>query len=85
VSLGDAVFVYAAGTLVGSVSFLPGGLGGTEAVIIALLGALGVPVPAATAIAFIVRLATLWLAVLVGLATLAVFRGEVVGRPARNG
>ena len=34
IPLGEALFVYAAGTLVGSLSFLPGGLGGTEATII---------------------------------------------------
>ena len=80
VTLTDAVFVYAAGTLVGSVSFLPGGLGGTEAVMIVLLGALGVPGAAATAVTFIVRLATLWLAVVLGVAVLAAMRGEVFGR-----
>jgi uncharacterized membrane protein YbhN (UPF0104 family) len=33
----DAVFIYAASTLAGSISFLPGGLGGTEAVMVLLL------------------------------------------------
>ncbi len=64
----QAFFVYAAGTLVGSLSFLPGGLGGTEATIIWLLGRLGVAHAAAAAAALIIRLFTLWLAVLVGLA-----------------
>jgi glycosyltransferase 2 family protein len=64
----QAFFVYAAGTLVGSLSFLPGGLGGTEATIVWLLGRVGVAHPAAAAAALIVRLFTLWLAVLVGLA-----------------
>ena len=68
VPLLQAFFVYAAGTLVGSLSFLPGGLGGTEATIIWLLGRLGVAHPAAAAAALIIRLFTLWLAVLVGLA-----------------
>lgn len=77
--LTDAVFIYAAATLVGSVSFLPGGLGGTEAVIIVLLGTLGVPSAAGAAAAFIVRLATLWLAVLVGLAVFALRRAEITG------
>jgi len=61
-------FVYAAGTLVGSLSFLPGGLGGTEATIIWLLTTLGIPAASGVSVAFIVRLATLWLAVLLGLA-----------------
>ncbi len=80
--LSEAVFIYAAGTLVGSVTFLPGGLGGTEAVIVLLLGTLGVAGAAGTAIAFIVRLATLWLAVVVGLAAFAAWRGEILGSPA---
>jgi len=61
-------FVYAAGTLVGSLSFLPGGLGGTEATIIWLLTTLGIPAASGVSAAFIVRLATLWLAVLLGFA-----------------
>ena len=71
VSLLEAVFIYGAGTLIGSLSFLPGGIGGTEAVIVVLLETLAVPRPAAAAIAFIVRLATLWLAVVVGIGFLA--------------
>lgn len=66
VDLGGAVFVYGAATLIGSVSFLPGGLGGTEAVIVVLLRSVGVASAAGAAVAFIVRLATLWLAVVVG-------------------
>jgi uncharacterized protein (TIRG00374 family) len=74
VGLMASVFVYGAGTLIGSVSFLPGGIGGTEAVIVVLLETLAVARPEAAAIAFIVRLATLWLAVLVGLGFLAAAR-----------
>lgn len=68
VPLGQATFIYAAGTLVGSLSFLPGGLGGTEATIIWLLGKVAVPGPPAAAAALIIRIFTLWLAVAVGLA-----------------
>lgn len=67
VGWGEAIFVYAAGTLVGSLSFLPGGLGGTEATIIFLLTRLGVDGAAAAAVALLVRLFTLWLAVVIGL------------------
>jgi len=83
--LTDAVFIYAAGTLVGSISFLPGGLGGTEAVIIVLLGSLGVAAPEAAAAAFIVRLATLWLAVLVGIVVFAARRRDLLGPAAPSG
>lgn len=68
VPLGQATFIYAAGTLVGSLSFLPGGLGGTEATIIWLLGKVAVAGPPAAAAALIIRIFTLWLAVAVGLA-----------------
>jgi len=74
VPLGEAVFVYAAGTLAGSLSFLPGGLGGTEAVIIWLLGSLAMPGTTAAATALLVRLFTLWLAVVLGLAVFLVVR-----------
>ena len=67
IPLGQAVFVYAAGTLVGSLSFLPGGLGGTEATIIWLLGSLQMEGATAAAVALLVRLFTLWLAVIIGL------------------
>ncbi len=67
IELGMAVFIYAAGTLVGSLSFLPGGLGGTEATIIWLLATLQITGATAAAVALLVRLFTLWLAVLIGL------------------
>lgn len=71
---GEAVFIYAAGTLVGSLSFLPGGLGGTEATIIWLLGMLAIPGAAATAVALLIRLFTLWLAVAIGLVFFLLYR-----------
>jgi uncharacterized protein (TIRG00374 family) len=74
VSLGAALFVYAAGTLVGSLSFMPGGLGGTEATIIYLLGTLSLPGATAAAAALLVRLFTLWLAVVIGLLFFLGFR-----------
>ena len=51
VGVGEAMFVYAAGTIVGSLSFLPGGLGGTEATIVWLLGSLGATGPGAASAA----------------------------------
>ncbi len=67
IGLTAGLFIYATGTVAGSLSFLPGGLGGTEAVMFWLLDATGVPADAAVAATLIVRAATLWLAVLVGL------------------
>lgn len=66
-----ALAIYGAAVLLGALSFLPGGLGGTEAVMIFMLVQAGFSVPHATAITLICRLATLWFAVLVGLIALA--------------
>jgi len=67
ISLVDSMFVYSSATLAGSLTFLPGGLGGTELSLIGLLRLSDVPAEISVSIAFIVRLATLWLAVLIGL------------------
>ena len=75
----EAFFVYAAGTLVGSLSFLPGGLGGTEATIIWLLGVIAMPGATATAVTLLVRIFTLWLAVVIGLIFFLAFRKILFG------
>ncbi len=62
------IFVYAAATLVGSLVFLPGGLGGTEATMIWLLAQLGMSSQQGVAATMVVRVCTLWLAVAIGLA-----------------
>jgi len=61
-----AVFVYAFAMLVGGLSFLPGGLGSSEAVMIGLLVLNGFPEPVAVSATLICRLATLWFAVAIG-------------------
>ena len=83
--LADSFFVYAAGTLVGSLSFLPGGLVGTEGTIIWLLGSAGVASGTAVTIAVIVRLATLWLAVLIGFLVFMGCRRRFLGPADRRG
>jgi uncharacterized protein (TIRG00374 family) len=65
-SLSTAVFIYAFAMLVGGLSFLPGGLGSSEAVMIGLLVLNGFPEPAAVTATLICRLATLWFAVGLG-------------------
>lgn len=67
ISLTFAVFVYSLSMLAGALSFLPGGLGGAEAVMISLLVFKGMATPAAVAATVFIRLATLWFAVLIGL------------------
>jgi uncharacterized protein (TIRG00374 family) len=66
-----AVFIFALAMLAGALSFVPGGLGGTEAVMIGLLlwtGASGADAVAAT---LLIRVTTLWFAVGVGIGVLA--------------
>lgn len=70
-SLAFSVFVYAVSMLAGALSFLPGGLGGTEAVMISLLLSSGMPGSEAVAATVLIRLATLWFAVLLGMVALA--------------
>lgn len=69
--LSTAIFIYAFAMLVGGLSFLPGGLGSSEAVMIALLALNGFPEAAAVSATLICRLATLWFAVALGAAFLA--------------
>ncbi len=65
-----AVFIITTSIVLGVLSFLPGGLGGTEATMLSLLSLHGVPVGIALAFTVLMRLATLWLPVAVGFAVL---------------
>jgi uncharacterized protein (TIRG00374 family) len=67
----SGVGIYAIASLVGGISFLPGGLGSTEAVMMALLATHGYSVAQALLITLTCRLVTLWLGV--GLGWSAVF------------
>lgn len=79
ISFSFAIFVYAISMLAGALSFLPGGLGGAEAIMISLLVLKGMSMPAAIAATVFIRLATLWFAVLIGLLALYKSRkGEAV-------
>jgi uncharacterized protein (TIRG00374 family) len=73
-----AAGIYGVSILAGVVSFIPGGLGGTELVMGSLLILSGVDAPLAVSAVIICRLATLWFAVAIGLAFLAgiEFRGQ---------
>ena len=66
----QALPIYAAATLVGALSALPGGLVGTEGSMIALLQQSGVSRSVASSGTLLVRLVTLWFAVAVGLVAL---------------
>jgi uncharacterized membrane protein YbhN (UPF0104 family) len=66
-SIGDATWIYSASTLLGNLTFLPGGLGGTEFALKSLLEGVGVADQVALPATLLVRAATLWFAVLLGL------------------
>ncbi|KPB51554.1 MULTISPECIES: lysylphosphatidylglycerol synthase transmembrane domain-containing protein [Pseudomonas syringae group] len=69
-----AVFTYALAMLAGAVSFMPGGLGSAEAVMVGLLIFKGMPSADAVAATLLIRLATLWFAVAIGAAMLSRFK-----------
>jgi uncharacterized membrane protein YbhN (UPF0104 family) len=66
VDLRFCLFTYSAALLAGAITVMPGGLGGTEATMIALLMLRGATLSQAVAATLIIRLSTLWFAVLLG-------------------
>ncbi len=62
-----ATGIYAVSILAGTLSFLPGGLGGTEAVMGLMLVLAGANPSTAIAATLLCRFTTLWFAVLIGL------------------
>lgn len=62
-----ATFVYGFATLAGAATMLPGGLGATDASITGLLVLLNIPKNISVASTLIIRAATLWFAVIVGI------------------
>lgn len=67
-TLAEANFVYCFSTLVGALSMLPGGIGGTEAGMVGLLAVLGISYSEGLPAVILIRGCTLWLAILVGAA-----------------
>ncbi len=76
VPFGLATLIYAVTTIAGALSFLPGGLLVTEATMALFLveASRGVDQPTAVAATILIRLATLWFAVVIGILALLVFR-----------
>ena len=75
-SVPAAMGIYAIAIIVGALSFLPGGLGSTEAVMAALLFAHGYTMPQAILLTLVCRLLTLWLAVVIGWLCVWALRGQ---------
>ena len=81
VSVFWSVFVYAFSTIIGAITMLPGGLGATEGSLTFMLIAESIPKDIAVAATFIVRVVTLWFAVLVGLVSVIIYQksyGQIV-------
>jgi uncharacterized protein (TIRG00374 family) len=80
-----AIFILAFSTIVGSVTALPGGLGAAEASIAGMLALLaGFDAPLSAASTLLIRLATLWFGVALGLITWT-FSGDLLGLREVNG
>ena len=83
-----AIFIYASMTIAGALSFLPGGLGITEAGMLAMLSTFGTGVNrgTATAATFVTRAATLWFAVALGLVAMSLYahRRALPAPPSRS-
>jgi uncharacterized protein (TIRG00374 family) len=73
-----AIGIYGVAVLIGGLSFLPGGIGSTEAVMMALLTTHGYSVSQALLITLTCRLVTLWLGVFVGWAAVFALRQRTV-------
>ncbi len=74
-TLTTCTFLWSAGTLVGALSFLPGGLGATEGSLVVATERLviGVTQPVALAATLLARIATLWFGEIVGGIALGLF------------
>lgn len=77
-SLNLATFIYSFSTLAGAISMLPGALGFTEGSMSGLLIFNKIPKNTAVAITIIIRFATLWFAVALGLIALYIFQKKIV-------
>jgi uncharacterized protein (TIRG00374 family) len=84
VGLLPATFIYAFSTAAGALAMMPGGLGVTEGGLTGLMQVLSshkVSAADASAVTILTRLATLWFAVLVGVACLLLYMRLFMRRP----
>jgi len=68
--------IFAVAMLLGAATMAPGGLGATEVALVYQLSEAGMPMPEAVAAAVMLRLSTLWFAMLLGVAALMTFTGR---------
>ena len=74
ISLFGASFIYAFSTIIGAITMAPAGVGFTEGSLTFLIIQNGSPKDVAVASTLLVRLVTLWFAVIVGIANLFVYK-----------
>ncbi len=67
VSMATAIAIFLFSTLAGGLTGAPGGVGGAEAAMVALLALQGVPLAMSVPATAIIRLTTLWFAIAIGL------------------
>ena len=68
IGLAKAIAIFTFATLAGGLTGAPGGVGGAEAAMVALLSLEGVPLDVSIPATAVIRLTTLWFAILIGLA-----------------
>jgi uncharacterized protein (TIRG00374 family) len=72
--LSISIFIFSFASLLGAVSFVPGGLGVAEVTFAGLLCYFGISLPSSVGITLITRLVTLWYGTFVGIAVFLVFK-----------
>lgn len=72
IGLAKAVAIFTFSTLAGGLTGAPGGVGGAEAAMVALLSLEGIPLEVSIPATAVIRLTTLWFAILIGIAVLPV-------------
>lgn len=73
--LDQATFVFTFSNLAGALTFLPGGLGGTEVLMVALLKNVGMNFENAAIVTAVIRIITLWFGTLIGVIIFMWLRG----------
>ena len=68
IGLANAIAVFIFSTLAGGLTGAPGGVGGAEAAMVALLSLQGVPLEVSVPATAVIRLTTLWFAIAIGMA-----------------
>jgi uncharacterized membrane protein YbhN (UPF0104 family) len=82
IGVAAASFIFAFSAAVGAATLLPGGLGGTEATMVALLSSVGVDLGTGLAATLVIRATTLWFSVALGFLVLpAALRTAAAARP----